>query len=132
MNPKKIYYYTCPEWKWKVYLNALKHAKTETVRVNILMKKILMDQNMRNKAKKVSKYVRIMIKNINKIPVELINKHLENGIIDEFKVTNAARDFYKQVFNAEVKVFREEDLNRYDPKNRAQLSEPYRPAIYIE
>jgi len=132
MKPKMIYYYTCTDWKWNVYLNALKYTKTETTRVDILMKKIMMDQNMRNRAKQVSKYVRIMIKNINKMPTELVDKHLENGIIDEFKIIKDTRDFYKQVFNAEVEVFREEDLNRYDPMNRARLSEPYRPAIYIE
>ncbi len=132
MKPKMIYYYTCTDWKWNVYLNALKYTKTETARVDILMKEIMLDQNMRNRVKQVSKYVRTMIKNINKIPAELVDKHLENGIIGEFKIIKDTRDFYKQVFNAEVKVFREEDLNRYDPMNRAQLSEPYRPAIYIE
>ena len=132
MKPKIIYYYTCAEWKWNVYLNALKYAKKEDLRVDILMKKIMQDKNMRNKAKPISKYVRTMIKTIKKIPIELINKYLENGIIDEFKILTETRDFYKQVFNAEIKVFREEDLNSYDPMNRAQLSEPYRSAIYIE
>jgi leucyl-tRNA synthetase len=132
MKPKMIYYYTCPEWKWNIYLNALKCTKTETVRIATLMKKIMLDQNMRNRAKQVSKYVRTLIKNINKIPAELVDKHLENGIIDEFKILKETRDYYKQVFNVDVKVFREEDLNHYDPMNKAQLSEPYRPAIYIE
>ena len=132
MKPKIIYYYTCAEWKWNVYLKALKYAKKEDLRIDILMKKIMHDKNMRNKAKQISKYVRTMIKTIKKIPIELINKYLENGIIDEFKILTETRDFYKQVFNAEIKVFREEDLNSYDPMNRAQLSEPYRSAIYIE
>jgi len=132
MKPMRIYYYPCPEWKWKVYLTVLKYTKTETARVDILMKKILLDQNMRNNAKKVSKYVQSLIKNINKIPAVLVDKHLENGIIDEFKIIKDTCAFYKQVFNAEVQVFKEEDLDRYDPMNRAQLSEPYRPAIYIE
>jgi leucyl-tRNA synthetase len=132
MKPMRIYYYPCHEWKWKVYLTVLKYTKTETARVDILMKKILLDQNMRNNAKKVSKYVQSLIKNINKIPAVLVDKHLENGIIDEFKIIKDTCAFYKQVFNAEVQVFKEEDLDRYDPMNRAQLSEPYRPAIYIE
>jgi len=61
-----------------------------------------------------------------------LDKHLEIGILDEFKIIKDTRDFYQHVFNADIKVFREEDMNRYDPMNRAQLSEPYRPAIYIE
>ena len=73
-----------------------------------------------------------MVKNINKIPTELVDKHLENGIIDEFTILNDAKVFYNYVFNAKIDVFREEDANGYDPMNRAQLSEPYRPAIYIE
>jgi leucyl-tRNA synthetase len=132
MKPKVIYYYTCPEWKWKVYLTALKQTKTKTVRVDGLIKHILMDPNMRIQAKKVSKYVQSMMKNVKKIPSELIDKHLENGMLNEFKIINETRAFYQQVFHAEIQVFREEDLNRHDPLNRAPLSAPYRPAIYIE
>jgi len=57
---------------------------------------------------------------------------LQTGVIDEFDVLKAAGEFYKKETNAEVKVYREDDREKYDPKNRAQLAQPYRPAIYIE
>ena len=132
MKPKRIVYYTCAEWKWKVYLTALKVAKTETVTVRILMKNIMMIQNLQTKAKEISKYIQTLVKNIQKIPTELIEQHLENGILDEFKILKNIREFYTHIFNVEVEVFREQDVQRYDPKNRARLSEPYRPAIYME
>jgi leucyl-tRNA synthetase len=54
------------------------------------------------------------------------------GVVDENKVLKEAADFFKRELNAEVSVYSEEDLKRYDPKKRAQLAKPYRPAIYIE
>jgi leucyl-tRNA synthetase len=132
MKPKRIIYYTCVDWKWKVYLTALKVAKTEAVTVRILMKNIMTDPKLQTKAKQISKYIQKLVKNIQKIPTELNEQHLETGILDEFKILTNIREFYAHIFNVKVDVFREQDVQRYDPKNRARLSEPYRPAIYVE
>jgi leucyl-tRNA synthetase len=132
LKPKTINYYTCSNWKWKVYLNALELAKKGILRIDKLMKKVLLNPEMRKRGKQLSKFINSIIQSINKMPVESINKHLANGKLEEFKSISDARKFFKKIFNAEVKVFTEDDLTRFDPKDKARLAEPYRPAIYIE
>ena len=53
-------------------------------------------------------------------------------MVDEFEALKSAADFFGKDFNAVIEVYRESDPSRYDPKGRAQLAQPYRPAIYIE
>jgi len=132
LKPKTIYYYTSARYKWHVYLNALEFAEEGTLRVDRLMKKVMIYPEMRERAKQVTKFVDNIVENLNKMQAEMVDKRLANGIVDELKVISDSREFYKQVFNAEVKVFREEDPKRHDPQDKAKLAEPYRPAIYIE
>jgi hypothetical protein len=47
-------------------------------------------------------------------------------------VLKEAEKFLKRELNAEIQVYGEDNALRYDPKHRAQLAKPYRPAIYIE
>jgi hypothetical protein len=52
--------------------------------------------------------------------------------VNEKEVIAEALGFLKERFNAEIEVYREDDTERYDPKNRASFAMPYQPAIYIE
>ena len=56
----------------------------------------------------------------------------ETGIVDESETLEEAKNFFQKELNAEIHVCHEEDAKRHDPKQRAQLAKPYRPAIYIE
>jgi hypothetical protein len=50
----------------------------------------------------------------------------------EFRVLFDALGFLSKQFGAAVEVFKADDPARYDPQNRALLSKPMRPAIYVE
>jgi len=52
--------------------------------------------------------------------------------LDEIDVMNDAQKLCSQQFNVEVAVYSEDDSERYDPKGRSMLAQPYRPAIFIE
>jgi leucyl-tRNA synthetase len=41
-------------------------------------------------------------------------------------------NYLAKEIGADIFVFSEDDHSRYDPKNRAELAKPYRPAIYLE
>ncbi len=43
-----------------------------------------------------------------------------------------AQTFFSKELRTEVEVHGEEDASLYDPKGRAKIAEPYRPAIFIE
>jgi len=59
-------------------------------------------------------------------------RQLETKTIDEYQALKEAEDFFQKEFNAEISVYREDEPKRYDPKKKASLARPYRPAIFIE
>jgi leucyl-tRNA synthetase len=57
---------------------------------------------------------------------------MQTGTIDENQMLQEAKDFLRRELKAEIEIYSEEDSERYDPKKRAGLAKPHRPAIYLE
>jgi hypothetical protein len=53
-------------------------------------------------------------------------------LIDESRALKEAKAFLEKELNAKIDVYDEEDPQLHDPRSRAQLAKPYRPAIFIE
>ncbi|MDW8040434.1 MAG: leucine--tRNA ligase [Nitrososphaerota archaeon] len=131
-KPQKVFYYTAASWKWSVYLKALKESLEGKVAQNILMEELLKDQTLKAKAKEVADFVNKIIEEVNQTPVERRRRLIIVGRIDEAPVLREAATFLKNELNAEIIVFEENAAELYDPKNKARLSRPLRPAIYLE
>jgi leucyl-tRNA synthetase len=132
MTPKKVCYYVAASWKWKTYQKVLKEAVSAKLIQGELMKELIKDPDLKNIAKQVAAFVGKMIEEVNKMSDQRKNRQLNVGVINENEALKEAKEFFKRELNAEVSIYSEEDSKRYDPKNRAQLAKPYRPAIYIE
>ncbi|MCW3985755.1 MAG: leucine--tRNA ligase [Candidatus Bathyarchaeota archaeon] len=133
MTPKKICYYTAAQWKWKVYQKALATSlEKERVTQSDLMKELMKEEEMKKIAKKISKFVAQIIDENNRIELNRKETLLSIGMLNEAAVLREAENFLKRELNAEIQVYVEDDMRRYDPKKRAQLAKPFRPGIYIE
>jgi leucyl-tRNA synthetase len=132
MTPKKIYYYTAAPWKWKIYAKTLEASAGKVVSMAELMKDLMKDKELKTKAKQVSKFVMQLTEEINRMPKDKKQRQLQIGAMKENKVLKEAIRFFETEFSAEIQVYNEENIERYDPKNRAVLAKPYRPAIFIE
>jgi len=132
MTPKKICYYVAAPWKWQTYLKALEKAVSAKVVQSELMKELIKDHELKAKAEQVAKFVGQIVEEINKFSDERKQRQLRVGVIDENQALKEAQAFFKRELNAEINVNSEDDSKRYDPKKRAYLAKPYRPAIYIE
>jgi hypothetical protein len=66
------------------------------------------------------------------MPNEKKQRIMQVGVINERQIVKEAEDFLKRELNAEIYCYNEEDPELYDPKKRARLAKPNRPAIYIE
>jgi len=132
ITPKKIHYYVATPWKWKAYSTALQRSASAKVAQSELMKELMKDNDMKKVAKELAKFAGQITDEVNRMSAERRQRQLHVGAIDENQVLNEAESFFKREFNAEIHIHREEDPERYDPKNRAQLAKPYRPAIYME
>jgi leucyl-tRNA synthetase len=130
--PKKVCYYVSAEWKWETWLNALEKSVAGKITQKDLMKDLMAKPELRAKADKVSKFVGQMVDELNRMPGERKKQLLQARSIDEFQALCDAEGFLGKELNAEVEVFGEEESELYDPKSRAQLAKPFRPAIFVE
>jgi len=132
LEPKQICYYTSTQWKWHVYLKALEMAEKGPIKTGELIKELMSRPDLKKVAQNVAKYAQRVVEVVNVMAPEARWRKLEVGAIDENRLLSEAQAFFKREFNADITVFSEDDPRRYDPKSRAHLAEPYRPAIYIE
>jgi len=131
-TPEKICYYVASEWKWKVYLTVLERSAYRETRMNELMKELLAEKDLKKHSKELAKFTTRTLKEVSEMPKERRQALLETKMLDEKAVIMDATDFLGERFNAQVIAFDEEDEQRYDPKQRATMAMPRRPAIYIE
>jgi leucyl-tRNA synthetase len=131
-KPKRICYYVAAPWKWKTYLKALEKSTSGKVLQKDLMKQLMQEPDMRKNAEKAAKFTGQIAEDINRTSAEAKQKRIQTGLVNETEVLEEAKSFFQKELNAEIHVYDEEDPERHDPKQRAQLAKPYRPAIYIE
>jgi len=132
ITPKRISYYVAAPWKWKVYLEALEKSISTRITLSDLMKGLMKDPDLKKIAEMVTKFARQIVDEINQMPNDKRDRQLKTGVVDESQTLRGAESFFERELNAEVFTYQEEDPQRHDPKKRAGLARPYRPAIYIE
>ncbi|MEM2104354.1 MAG: leucine--tRNA ligase [Candidatus Bathyarchaeia archaeon] len=132
LKPEKVFYYTAASWKWKVYLKAIEKSMEGKITQSILIKEVLKTQDLKTKAKEVAEFANKIVDEINQMPTERKSRLISIGSINEAQVLEKAKGFLKSEIKAEIIVYAEEEAESFDPKNKAHLAKPWRPAIYIE
>ena len=132
VKPKKICYYAAAPWKWKVYLKAVEESESAKIQLKDLMKELVADPALKAKVERVAKFAAQTVDEVNRMSEERKQRILQVGLVNEDEVLGEAEAFLEKETNAEIQVYNEEDAERYDPKARAVLARPYRPAIFIE
>jgi leucyl-tRNA synthetase len=132
MSPKKLYLYTATGWKWQVYLKTLELTSRGPLGVPELMKASSADPALKGRMKEISKLAPRLAKDVQATAPDMQEKRRRLGTIDERESLESAAVFLSKEFKCDVVVSDESDEKRYDPKGRAQMAQPYRPAIYVE
>ncbi|MDQ1280947.1 MAG: leucyl-tRNA synthetase [Thermoproteota archaeon] len=130
--PKRVVVYVAAGWKWRVYLEVLREATAGEARIGDVMKVVMVDAELRSLGRRVASFVQKVVSDVNKMPREMVGSRLGVGVLDVAGILGDARGFFEREFNAEVVVHGEDDAGRYDPRGRAGLAEPYRPAVFLE
>jgi len=132
IKPKKIFYYFAASWKWKVYQKALEKSVSAKIVQGDLIREVLKEADLGEKAREIATFVNKIVQEINRMPDEKKQRLLKVGFINESQMLKEAEDFFKRELKADIHFYNEEDIKLYDQKNKAVVSAPYRPAIYIE
>ena len=130
LSPKKVHYYTAAKWKWRVYGEALSRANSNPETLDGLIRDMLTAKMA--SVKDLPKFASKVVQQAKTMPGELRKRRSEIGDVDERSVLIEARGFFSKELKTEVEVHSEDDSSLYDPKGRAKIAEPYRPAIFVE
>jgi leucyl-tRNA synthetase len=132
IKPRKVIYYTSSEWKWKVYLEMLQSVDQDSLDMRLLMSSIMQKEEMKRRAKQVSSFTKKLIEEVRTVPLDMRKRRLKIKILNESDILKTATDFLEKELGAEVSIYNETDSYKYDPRDKAVYSKPYRPAIFIE
>ncbi|MFC1754803.1 leucine--tRNA ligase [Thermoproteota archaeon] len=132
IKPKKIVYYTSSKWKWIVYLEMLQLLNEGMLDMGKIMKLLMENKELKSRANEVSLFTKKLIEEVKTVPPDMYKKRMEIKILDELDVLINSKEFLKKELKADVFIFDEDNSNKIDPKGRAILSKPYRPAIFVE
>jgi leucyl-tRNA synthetase len=131
IKPSRVCYYASSEWKWDVYLKAIEIFGTSVTDIGGLMKRLMEEPSMKKVSKELYRFVQKIHEEIRKMPHEQRQKRLRIKVLNESNALKDSTRFFEEELGVKVEVYSEEDGKRFDPMNRANLAQPYRPAIYI-
>jgi len=132
ITPKKIIIYTAGNWKSKAYHKILNGVNSGETNVGIFIKELI-SQKETEDVKKDPDFVKKTLKDILSEPTELRRTKMKAGEINEREIiSNELSLLIKTDYGTELQVFSESDSEKYDPKNKARIARPYKPAILIE
>ncbi|MDW0223184.1 MAG: leucine--tRNA ligase [Nitrososphaeraceae archaeon] len=134
--PQKIMIYTASTTKNKLYKKLLDRIQKEsTANFGVIMKELVNDDEIKDVVKRSPDLVRKMIEDILSESVDVRERRIK---IDSFSEMIPLQDGISLLRNEigndklEVRIYSEEDSDKYDPKQKSRFSRPYKPAIYIE
>ena len=131
-KPKRIFLYTAIKWKWEVTKRVIDQTENNEFNLKDIMKELAQEEKFKSHMKKVMKYIQSASKEVLQFSPDAKKRFKETEIIDELSALREANEFLHNELRAEIQVYEEDDSSRYDPKSRANLAKPLRPAIYIE
>lgn len=131
-KPSQICLYVAQDWKWRAYCMALERVRSGKVELGEIIRTVARELGPRLQSADLAKYMQRVVKDFRIMSEEQLAA-LATAEIDELQVLVDAAEFIRKQFGVEiVQIFKADDQARYDPKDRAKLAVPLRPAIYVE
>jgi len=132
ISPKRIVIYTADSWKSKAYHQILKNVNSGQTDIGMLIKELIANKDT-EQIKKDPDFVKKTLKDILSEPTELRDAKMTAGEIDEnASISSELTSLIENDYGIKLQVFSEDDQDKYDPKNKARIARPYKPAILIE
>jgi leucyl-tRNA synthetase len=128
--PKKVHYYTAAKWKWRVLVEGLQRAETRPETLDDLIRDMLSAKV--GSKKDLPKFAAKLMKQARTMHADLRKRRISVGELNEKDTLVQAASFLSRELKVAVEVHCEDEPHLYDPKSRASMAEPYRPAIFIE
>ncbi|MEM2159972.1 MAG: leucine--tRNA ligase [Candidatus Nitrosotenuis sp.] len=132
ITPQKIVLYTAEVWKIKAFGKIVQAVIAGQTNIGAIIKDLIADPQTEN-IKKDPDFVKKSVNSILAEPIEMRKLRAEQAPINEVEVLSSELStLVKKEFAVELQVYAESDPSKYDPKNKAKMARPFKPALYIE
>src|SRR5207245_7509312 len=106
ITPKRIAYYTATDWKWQVYLKALKAAEEKRNQGDFI-RDVMGDPQLRSLGRIAADYAAKAIQQANQMPDEMRQSRMRDGVMAEKTIFVDSVDFYQREFKCTVSIWKE-------------------------
>ncbi len=132
MEPKRVLLYTAADWKWGIFDSLLEQVEKGDGRIDPgeIIKPLMSRQDLNPYKKAIPKMVGRLSKDVVKLGPE--EKEKFRILRNEYELLHTLADFLSSEMGCVLKVFREDDPEKEDPINKAQVSTPLKPGIFME
>ncbi|MEM4253412.1 MAG: leucine--tRNA ligase, partial [Candidatus Nitrosotenuis sp.] len=132
ISPQKIILYTADSWKSKAFQKIAKSVISGQTNIGAIIKDLIADPETEN-IKKDPDFVKKSVNSILAESIEMRKIRADTEPIDEGRIlASELSGLVKKEFAVDIQVFAESDPSKFDPKNKARMARPFKPALYIE
>lgn len=132
LTPQKIVLYTADPWKVKAYQKIAKDVMSGQTNIGAIIKELIASKDTEN-VKKDPDFVKKTVNSVLAEPTEMRKLKAEIEPLSEIQVIRSELSaLVKKEFGVELQAFEESDPAKYDPKNKARMARPFKPALLIE
>jgi len=136
IRPNRILIYTASKDKWTLYKKILnKLNKDSAADFGELMKGLVMDIEVRDITKSSPDLAKKILADILSESLDRRQKKLQIQSFEEGRALSDALALIKEQMgysDMRIDIVPEDQLEKYDPKQKSKLSRPFKPALYIE
>ncbi len=132
ITPQKIVLYTADSWKVKAYQKIARDVVGGQTNIGAIIKDLIANKETEN-VKKDPDFVKKTVNAVLAEPTEMRKLKAEIEPISEIQVIRTELStLVKKEFGVELEAYEESDPAKYDPKNKARMARPFKPALLIE
>lgn len=128
--PERVVFYTAPAWKRRVYEAAVALREKDDLEVGALIQRARDAVGGDASAKEIASYAKALVQEVRERGSERLERL--SWTLDETSFLQDAAPFLEAELGAAIEVYQAETERSYDPKSKAGLAVPWRPAIYVE
>lgn len=132
ITPQKIVLYTADSWKVKAFQKIASSVVSGQTNIGAIIKDLIANPETEN-IKKDPDFVKKSVNSVLAESAEMRKLRVELEPINEVTVlSDELSTLVKKEFGVDLQVFAESDSAKYDPKNKARMARPFKPALFIE
>ena len=126
-----IHLYLAPKWSYGLLDHAI-IARNRGSKMNEILQTFF-DSNPEVPRKDIANMLPKITKMINELGDDFIKSYAANiGEFNEEKTYSSASNYLEEELRLRVVVHREEEQDKFDPKQKAKFALPLKPALYLE